>query len=47
MVHGIDERRILIEDQSTNTYENVKFSIDLYDVKHAVVVSNTYHLYRT
>ncbi len=47
MVHGIDESRILIEDQSTNTYENLKFSIDLYDVKHAVVVSNTYHLYRT
>lgn len=47
MVHGIDESRILIEDQSTNTYENVKFSMDLYEVKHAVVVSNTYHLYRT
>ncbi|WP_341517911.1 YdcF family protein [Bacillus paramobilis] len=47
MVHGIDESRILIEDQSTNTYENLKFSMDLYNVKHAVVVSNTYHLYRT
>ncbi|EJQ61921.1 YdcF family protein [Bacillus mycoides] len=47
MVHGIDENRILIEDRSTNTYENLKFSMDLYDVKHAVVVSNTYHLYRT
>ncbi|HDX9653869.1 MULTISPECIES: YdcF family protein [Bacillus] len=47
MVHGIDENRILMEDQSTNTYENLKFSMDLYDVKHAVVVSNTYHLYRT
>ncbi|MDM5154821.1 YdcF family protein [Bacillus sp. DX1.1] len=45
--HGIDENRILIEDRSTSTYENVKFSIDLYDVKHAVVISNTYHLYRT
>ena len=47
MVHGIDESRILMEDRSTNTYENLKFSMDLYDVKHAVVVSNTYHLYRT
>ena len=47
MVHGIDESRILIEDQSTNTYENLKFSMNLYNVKHAVVVSNTYHLYRT
>ena len=47
MARGIDESRILIEDQSTNTYENLKFSMDLYNVKHAVVVSNTYHLYRT
>ena len=47
MVHGIDESRILIEDRSTNTYENLKFSMNLYNVKHAVVVSNTYHLYRT
>lgn len=45
--HGVDEQRIFIEDRSTNTYENLKFSIDLYNVTHAVVVSNTYHLYRT
>ncbi|KEK24064.1 YdcF family protein [Bacillus gaemokensis] len=47
MKRGIKENRILVEDHSTSTYENLKFSIDLYDVKHAVVVSNTYHLYRT
>ncbi|PFN28555.1 YdcF family protein [Bacillus cereus] len=47
MVYGIEESRILLEDRSTNTYENLKFSMDLYDVTHAVVVSNTYHLYRT
>ncbi|MFJ8529074.1 YdcF family protein [Bacillus sp. NPDC094106] len=45
--HGIKEEFILLEDRSTSTYENLKFSIDLYGVKHAVVVSNTYHLYRT
>ena len=32
MVHGIDESRILIEDRSTNTYENLKFSMNLYNV---------------
>ncbi|MGG0239721.1 YdcF family protein [Bacillus rhizoplanae] len=47
MANGIENERILLEDRSTSTYENIKFSIDLYDVKHAVVVSNTYHLYRT
>lgn len=47
MENGIEEHRILMEDRSTNTYENIKFSMDLYKVKHAVVVSNTYHLYRT
>ncbi|MDC2866419.1 YdcF family protein [Bacillus sp. BP-3] len=47
MGNGIGKERILLEDRSTSTYENLKFSKELYDVKHAVVVSNTYHLYRT
>ncbi|MDM5188513.1 YdcF family protein [Bacillus sp. DX4.1] len=47
MNHDIKESRILIEDRSTSTYENIRFSMDLYNVTHAVVVSNTYHLYRT
>ncbi|SFI00528.1 MULTISPECIES: YdcF family protein [unclassified Bacillus (in: firmicutes)] len=46
MENGIGKERILLEDRSTSTYENIKFSKDLYDIKHAVVVSNTYHLYR-
>ncbi|WP_026594318.1 YdcF family protein [Bacillus sp. UNC437CL72CviS29] len=45
--HGIEDGRIFIEDRSTSTYENLKFSMELYHVTHAVVVSNTYHLYRT
>ncbi|WP_242221697.1 YdcF family protein [Bacillus cereus group sp. BfR-BA-01380] len=45
--NGIGKERILLEDRSTSTYENIKFSMDLYHIKHAVVVSNTYHLYRT
>lgn len=45
--HGMERNRILIEDRSTSTYENLKYSMDLYGAAHAVVVSNTYHLYRT
>ncbi|MCM3736649.1 YdcF family protein [Bacillus cytotoxicus] len=47
MGNGIEKERICLEDRSTSTYENIKFSKDLYEIKHAVVVSNTYHLYRT
>ena len=46
MGNGIEKERILLEDRSTSTYENIKFSKNLYNIKHAVVVSNTYHLYR-
>ncbi|MFE8695853.1 YdcF family protein [Cytobacillus sp. FJAT-53684] len=42
----IDETRILIEDRSTSTYENVKFTKELYDIDEAVIVSNNFHLYR-
>ncbi|UII57927.1 YdcF family protein [Cytobacillus spongiae] len=43
---GIDESRILIEDQSTSTYENMKFTKDLFEIEEAVIVSNDFHLYR-
>ncbi|WP_242142859.1 MULTISPECIES: YdcF family protein [unclassified Bacillus cereus group] len=45
--HGINANRILMEDRSTSTYENLKFSKDLFYITHVIVVSNTYHLYRT
>lgn len=45
---GIDEGRIIIEDQSTSTYENIIFSKKLIpsDLKTGVLVTNDYHLYR-
>lgn len=45
---GIDEGRIIIEDQSTSTYENIIFSKKLIpsDLKTGLLVTNDYHLYR-
>ncbi|MED4228345.1 YdcF family protein [Neobacillus cucumis] len=45
---GINESRILLEDHSTNTYENIKFSKKLISPKSKsiVVVTSTFHLYR-
>ncbi|MDR4946837.1 YdcF family protein [Neobacillus cucumis] len=45
---GINESRILLEDRSTNTYENIKFSKRLLPLqeKSIVVVTSTFHLYR-
>ncbi|WP_247739141.1 YdcF family protein [Bacillus sp. 165] len=43
---GIDSKQILLENQSTNTYENIKFSIKKFKLKDAVIVSNGFHLYR-
>lgn len=45
---GINQSRILLESQSTNTYENIKFSKKLIprNAKTGVVVTNRFHLYR-
>ncbi|MBM7654591.1 YdcF family protein [Neobacillus cucumis] len=45
---GINESRILLEDRSTNTYENIKFSKRLLppQEKSIVVVTSSFHLYR-
>ena len=46
---GIDESRILMEDQSTNTSENLQFSSELYeDVSGSRVgiVSSNFHIFR-
>lgn len=42
----INENRILVEDRSTSTYENLKFTKELYKIDEAVIVSNDFHLYR-
>lgn len=45
---GIDPERLIREDQSTNTAENLKNAADLMDSKEASVVVTTtgYHMYR-
>lgn len=49
--HGVDESRILLENRSTNTLENLKYSSALLaeqgiDGGHLTVVSNGFHLTR-
>lgn len=45
---GIDEGRILVEDRSANTYENLVFSAELLDREkdRVVVVTNNFHMFR-
>ncbi len=45
---GIDSNRILLEDKSTSTYENLLFSKQLFsnELTHATIVSNDFHLTR-
>ena len=49
--HGIDPDRILLEDRSTSTKENLAFSKAVIEtdggkVDRVVIVSSAYHLYR-
>lgn len=45
---GIKEDRIILEDQSTSTYENLKFSLDIIKDKDAsiAIATNNFHVYR-
>lgn len=46
---GISESRIFLEDRSTSTYENIKFSKEFIpeEAKLGIIVTNDYHLYRS
>ncbi len=48
MEKGIDESRIIMEDKSTSTYENLKFALDIIDDENAdiAIVTNNFHVYR-
>lgn len=45
---GVAKDRIIMEDQSTNTYENIKFSREIINDDNATVaiVTNGFHIYR-
>jgi len=45
---GVDESKIWLEDKSTTTWENLTFSMQLYDLKDKKIalVSNQFHMYR-
>ncbi len=50
---GINQRRIIIEDQSTNTFENLSFSLnkikekDNKDGIKVLIATNKYHIFRS
>jgi uncharacterized SAM-binding protein YcdF (DUF218 family) len=46
--HGINETRIILEDKSTSTVENIKFSQKLIpkNLKTGMLVTNDFHVYR-
>ena len=46
--HGIDQNRIMLEDQSTSTYENLLYAKELLpkEVTSITIISNDFHLKR-
>lgn len=45
--YGIEENRILVEDRSTNTFENLFFSQSLFGNQRVAIVTNEFHSVRT
>ena len=45
--YGIEENRILVEDRSTNTFENLFFSQSLFGKHQVAIVTNEFHSVRT
>lgn len=45
---GVPAKRLLLEERSTSTKENLQFSNELYDIKEKKVgiISNNFHIYR-
>src|SRR5699024_6136132 len=45
LIHGMDENKIIVEDRSTSTYENLKYSkeeMDKRSLRDAIIVSNEF-----
>lgn len=49
VAHGMEEERLILEDQSTSTYENIAFSKKLLPdhITGVTVITSDYHLART
>ena len=45
---GIDENRLIVEDKSVNTFENIKFALEKTDKKPSsvMVITSDYHIFR-
>ena len=43
---GIDENRLILEENSTSTWQNLKFSLPLAEKKTVGVLSSEFHLFR-
>lgn len=48
ILQGIEESRIILEDKSTDTYENIRFSKKIIPEKaeSGLIVTNDFHIYR-
>ena len=47
IAHGIEAERILGEDKSTTTAENIRYALDLMDANKPVgIVTNDFHIWR-
>ena len=45
--HGIDRERLILEEKSTSTTENLKFSLGMIGLNHSVgIVTNNFHVFR-
>lgn len=45
--HGIDRERLNLEEKSTSTTENLKFSLGMIGLNHSVgIVTNNFHVFR-
>ena len=45
--HGIGRERLILEEKSTSTTENLKFSLGMIGLNHSVgIVTNNFHVFR-
>lgn len=47
VVAGIDQNRLILEEQSLNTWQNLKYSLPLTEGKSVGILSSEFHLFRS